>query len=390
MKRIVTVLRNYLIRLAFNKSLIAKNKRRTIVFIAPHPHELSKADGFAQRVNSIDNMFCDLNRIYIKIELKNKSSIIRYKNNSLSVHIAIYDIMLFLGAIGAILYSRIVYSHSIYGCSRLFDTILFSVPQTYKILDAHGLVPEERQYIGKKWSFRYKIAEFLAFKQANLCIFVTKNMYRHFHEKYLSTNYQSLILPIFIEKGNKSLPKLKKQNIYFRKPSFIYTGGTQPWQLIPKMLDGISKQINIGNYLILTPTEVHLNSELKHLFNRHPNIQFGTMSPKHLKNIYSYFQYSFILREEHPVNKCACPTKIIECLENKLIPILLTPDIGDFKYLGIKYLPFEDFITGKLLSKNDIKEFNRINTKVVEKLHETYNIGAYSLSNLIRVKTKNL
>lgn len=364
----LTYIRDILIKKAKSKQLI-ENKYRGIVFLATHPAELNQADGFAQRVLAIDSLFLDYTRLYIKITSKERSSIKKYDDGSLSVRLFFLDIFSLALVISTTLYYGVIYAHSAYACSRGTDTLIYCLPKVFKVFDAHGIIPEEYEYQNKKSSIRYKIAELIAIRQANLCVVVSSAMQEHFKNKYPKAKSASLLLPIFKKTSGTNLDSFKKDDKRkFRRPKFLYAGGTQPWQLLPLMLEGISSQLDKADYLILTPEKLDMDAALKKSFKASSSIKFGSATYDELIKIYKNYDYSFVLRQDDIVNKVACPTKLIECLECGLIPVLLFSDIGDFKKLGIRYLPFVDFLEGKLFSEEELEENQRINFKIISDL----------------------
>uniref|UniRef100_UPI0040266C07 hypothetical protein n=1 Tax=Phocaeicola vulgatus TaxID=821 RepID=UPI0040266C07 len=61
-----------------------------------------------------------------------------------------------------------------------------------------------------------------------------------------------------------------------------------------------------------------------------------------------------VLRKDNIVNRVACPTKLIDYLQYGLIPIVLSPHIGDFYNLGYKYIEHDEIM-------NHLNSYSRSN-----------------------------
>lgn len=59
----------------------------------------------------------------------------------------------------------------------------------------------------------------------------------------------------------------------------------------------------------------------------------------------------------------------------RIVPIVSSPKIGDFVDLGMKYITLDDFNSGKLLSKNQLKEIADNNENVLKKYVDIHEKG---------------
>ena len=65
-----------------------------------------------------------------------------------------------------------------------------------------------------------------------------------------------------------------------------------------------------------------------------------------LPAVYGAADLGLILRDDTPVNRVACPTKLAEYLYFGLVPVVRSPRLGDFPELGYAYVTEEEFREG--------------------------------------------
>lgn len=367
------------------------SSRRGILFLAPHPLSSDNGDGFLQRVRAIDACFSHLPRWYVKITLRGKSSITAYQEGSFFIRLPFWHFPLLLAVAGLLIHNKILYIHSVYNCCRGTDTLLLYVPGVFRILDAHGAVPEELRYTKAPLPIRILLtcAERIGITRAHCLIAVTHKMAEHLQHKYPSSSRTHIVLPIFgFPEKTKNLPIPPNiaplvQEETASKPGVIYAGGTQHWQQLPRMFQAIMHQNNLARYLVLTNTPPELPPGFAERMENNPHICLTKLPPEQVLNIYPYFQYGFILRETNTVNRVACPTKMIEYLEYGLIPIMLSPELGDFADMGLQYLSLEKFEQGTLFSKDAYEKAIAQNKLVLKKLQEKQQNGLTLLKNRV-------
>ena len=113
------------------------------------------------------------------------------------------------------------------------------------------------------------------------------------------------------------------------------------------------------------------------------NLMVDTKNRDELILEYKKAHYGFILRDDITVNHVACPTKLIEYMQYDIVPIMLSPRIGDFFDMGLEYIPVEDFIKGKLPSeekRNLMANHNRI---ILHQFKQQFDSGKQLLRQLI-------
>jgi hypothetical protein len=67
-----------------------------------------------------------------------------------------------------------------------------------------------------------------------------------------------------------------------------------------------------------------------------------------VKDHYLAHEYGFVLRDESLVNRVACPTKLVEYLYWGVLPVVITPRIGDFDAGSLRAVTLEQFLRGEL------------------------------------------
>ena len=350
-----------------------------VVFLAPHPTLRNPTDGFAQRVAYVDKLFCNFHRCYLSVTWRKPhgKSVQMRDDNSIIIIIYPGNLHLIPAVIGLVLNYGILYIHSVYSVSRLFDTILLFMASVHCIFDAHGIVPEEMRYESKPNVWRFALVERLVFQRAKTIIVVSRAMAQYLYQKYPSLNATCIILPIFCEASFNS------EKPYSRLPNIVYAGGTQLWQLLPLMLQGIAAQRNNACYHILTPAPLNIPIDIEPFLRSHPNVHFASVSPSEVQLLYPKMHFGFLLRETHPINFVACPTKLLEYLANGIIPILNFHEIGDFAAYGLRFVPFKDFLNGNLPDSEDREEMVRDNFALYARLLATQEKGKAELTNLM-------
>jgi hypothetical protein len=72
-----------------------------------------------------------------------------------------------------------------------------------------------------------------------------------------------------------------------------------------------------------------------------------SVEPTKVKNFYLTHEYGFVLRDEVLVNLVACPTKLVEYLYWGVLPIVITPRIGDFDARTLHCITLDQFMRGE-------------------------------------------
>ena len=317
---------------------------KDILFLAPYPTVENIKDGMVNRIKSIDSMFASFPRKYLDIAIKfKKKKIIKHDN----VEVYELSLLLHLGLIIKLLFAAdYIYSHSIWGGRYLF--FLFPFCSGRFILDIHGVVPEENKLTYNS-PIRYwilNVLEYFYFKKIEVAMCVTNTMRCHYEKKY--THYKGLfliynILPSYLTE----IVLHRKGNIFNddNKVNVLYSGGISKWQNIDLMLDVIAKNISDHiRYTLLVNNIPFVKAKLEERGIENL-VELKSVQPDELESYYMNADYAFILRDDNVVNNVANPTKLVEYLAFGIIPIVLSPKIGDYLSLNYEYLNVDSFCT---------------------------------------------
>lgn len=336
-----------------------------VLFLAPYPTKDNIKDGMVSRINAIDSFFKERRRAYIEVRYLKNFKKESFVDGQASIYKLNFFTHLFL-IINLFLKSKMIYSHSIWGCWGVWFLLPFYRGQF--VLDAHGVVPEEVSLYTKNkvLSFFLRSLELIVFKRVNVVICVTNAMKVHFQHKYPFFKREYMVYSIYPDSirridFNKTIPSKENSCI-----NIIYSGGVSAWQNIDMMLETIKRiQSDIIKYTLLVSDKQYILDKLKEKEMSDLNIDVESVHPDELFSYYSKADYAFILRDNNVVNNVANPTKLVEYLSYGIIPIVLTARIGDYESLGYEYLSITDLGD---LSKPLYP--SRINIEIAKKLLE--------------------
>jgi lipopolysaccharide biosynthesis protein len=365
-----------------SKGILFFLQLRGIVFFAGYPYPEREKDGYYQRIRSVDTLFADCWRIYIdSVKLPGRESWYNMpapKTLVLRPNIEGYEKISQFCVVLCIIRCKVTYFHSILSLGRIGKIKLFwQYPWIKRILDLHGVVPEEFSYQGDQKSAQYfDSIEQVAINSANYIIVVTDAMRHHIEKKYSGSYHgQFITLPIF---QGTDIDRSKKPYIN-KKPLIIYAGGLQKWQQVPKMIDAISKTVDLYLYRFYCPEPKQVIAMLPEKLRHNPSVIVESKNMSELIIDYQQCHYGFILREDIIVNQVACPTKLIEYLAMGIVPIVDCENIGDFKNMGMKFIHLDDLLNHQLPDESKRKEMASINYSVYQKLLDEYNTGVEAL-----------
>ena len=199
----------------------------------------------------------------------------------------------------------------------------------------------------------------------------------HYQKKYLNFKGEFIIYSIMPSDlrdiSIEEIIKIKSENNV--KIEVIYSGGTQNWQNIDLLMQSISlNQSPRIHYTILTGDIKTFEQKIKEQNIAAGSISLESRLPSELWKDYIKADYAFILRDENIVNKVANPTKLIEYLYYGLIPIIMSPFIGDFNELGYQYISLDQFNKDSLEKPDSINKKNRSIAQLMLKNNNTINL----------------
>lgn len=357
-----------------------------VVFFAGFPYPEREKDGYYQRIRAIDTELTDIWRIYIdNVNLAGrdewydwpqpKTLVIRPYSPKKSKLARLCTILI-------IMRCRKVYFHSVLATGGIERMPLFwKTKAIKKIIDFHGVVPEEFSFQGDKFNAAYYgDVERLFVENAAAQIVVTDAMREHLHSKYpeLSTG-KVITLPIFQSRQSFT----RKTSVIPGRPVIVYAGGTQKWQQIPKMISAIERTMSDFEYRIFCPNPDDIIPFMSEKCRRSPNIILGSLTVSELFEEYRKCHFGFILREDVIVNRVACPTKLIEYLAMGIIPIVDTTQIGDFFALGMQTVSLTDLIQKKLPDEDKQLEMVEKNYIVYDQLVQVQAEGISTLKEIL-------
>ena len=348
-------------------------REKSIVIVAPYFNQERLKDGYYKRVKAVDELFKDYYKVYITYETDKpyiqfeehedcNTTVVRYLPGSKKQKIITALLMIACGRI---------YCHSVWQVKTKF----FKLPGVKVYVDVHGVVPEEETLYGRYEDAQmYGDIEEQTVQKAECLICVTNKIKEHLQEKYgKKFKAKTIIMPIYdssLSEFDLEVPKDKP--MIDEKPVVIYAGGIMKWQKIELMQESINSCIDNANYMVFCPNPKEFWATWN--YKKYKNLQVGSKSYSDLcKDVYMKAHYGYVLRDDITVNNVACPTKIADYFNYRLVPIVSSPKIGDFTDLGMKYIKLDDFNNGKLLTKEEIRKIADNNEEVLKKyimIHE--------------------
>lgn len=332
-----------------------------IVFVAPFPALSDEKDGFVQRIASIDSLVSDLPRVYLEISFR-RFWIARQHCFGKATALQLNAFRHFFEIMSWYKKASSVYVHSIYGSLMALPAYWLVKP----ITDLHGVVPEELLFKGKPWRARlFNLIERIVMRQSVALVYVTSAMQQHFQQKYgrhSSADRTIAILPKLTDERSQIKNVLGSR----RDPkAVVYAGGLQPWQNVPLMVEAAAKAPHFR--FIFLSGEAEALQRLAFM-GKVADFSCTSVEPDQVPDYYLNCTYGFVLRDPVVLNRVACPTKLVEYLHWGVIPIVLSPDIGDFLTLGFAYISLEEFRLGHLPDENKVTRMRIKNRQIVERL----------------------
>lgn len=335
-------------------------KRKQICIVGAYPNEKNERDGMIQRIGAIDTLIEDQRRIYLDLSFRrNIFSSKEIKTDKLTI----YHLNCFLHLFAIIylcLQSHIIYVHSIYNSIKVLPVYFFK----RVITDMHGVVVEELRMAHSNFilCILFSIVEYIVMRFGYKFIVVTNEMGEFFLQKYHIKDSNYLCISIF-----QSDHEIKQEKERKYDNTAIYCGGMQVWQCIPELSKLIVDTKDIYKWIVLTGEQQYFK-ECFTQFGTCDSIEIGSVPREKVNNYYSRSTYGVILRKDDIVNHVACPTKLIEYIEAGLIPVVLSPYIGDFYKMGYSYIDYQSFEKGVCFSRRELVEMAKHNLMVLQKI----------------------
>ncbi len=353
-----------------------------IAIIAPFPTKERVKEGWMSRINAVDGILAGKRRLYINFaehHVRGRDDrFMEMPDGGWEVCLSPSDIEhrhLVDEIVQAV---RLVYVHTIH----LAEFIQPWFGSGKIVVDFHGIVPEEETMLGRpELSAKYEKIEKEALRKARVCVMVTGSMERHYRDKYPEIRPRTIILPIV-----ESLT-LPERHVGMRdRPevpvSVVYAGGTQAWQNINGMLDLACVVKDIATFTFLSH-DWKLIADTGRKRNVPQKTDFKFCAKSDLVKEYQKHDFGLVLRDDTPVNRVACPTKLYEYLTIGIIPIVRSPALGDFPDLNYSYVTEDEFREGFFPDLLSRKMMARKNLETVSSMREMFANGAEKIRQLI-------
>lgn len=360
--------------------------RKSACILAPMFDDNNVRDGYFRRIQNVDGLLPnECFRIYLNFE---PAALVTTAKRYDDKHICItYGRVGDVESVFNLLADRvsIIYCHSIHRFDERFLSACHS--DLPFILDFHGVVPEELEYSGEQEDVvaDFNQRERSAVKRADCIVSVSKSMESHIRQKYpeQTAGTDFITMPIVDVNRTEAIDTTTLPN---KRPIAIYAGGIQKWQLIDTMFDAIEQEGGtLFDYRIFIPEPEQFN-QIWSARKKPRNIEVSTRTPQELVDEYRRCQYGFILRDDCIVNNVACPTKLTEYLENGVVPIVSTPNIGDFANRGMAYVTLDDFIAGSIPNPDALAEMVSNNCRVFEAIVNEFSEGRSAIQGIFATR----
>ena len=354
--------------------MVADDFRIAIIAPFPHPHVIH--EGWMSRISSIDEQLKGLVRIYLNFSEEHDDSRcneIRHDEERAEVFLNP------LGKNSAAFVSDLAasvdafYVHTLHLVEHMLPWL-----RTGKVfVDIHGITPEEEELLGNvHLRERYEAVEREVLQGAKCCICVSRAMIEHYTKKYPLLTPKWLIIPVSVPFS--AAPGAAGNPSDDDRPSVLYSGGVQKWQNLDAMLTLAESAGEEMEFRFLSHEHIQIRQRIDALrMARPPSV--GYCRKTELPAAYGAADFGLILRDDSPVNRVSCPTKLVEYLSFGLVPVVRSPHIGDFYKLGFAYVTEEEFHGGFVPDSASRDWMAEQNLHVVEQQMEQFHAGIREL-----------
>ncbi|WP_256003232.1 hypothetical protein [Pedobacter deserti] len=211
-------------------------------------------------------------------------------------------------------------------------------PKNRKVNWFQGITPEEAFVVYRnplrKWLWR--VFEYFTLRTADLNLFVSKSMLQHYRNVYGYDKANYFIMPCYNQ-------RIQRESFFttakYHQPRFIYIGTLSAWQQIDLVLSTfaiLEKQNDRATLCILSAEKTLAREKVKRYGLK--NVEIDEVPLERLPAYLAKAKYGFLLRDDHPINRVATPTKMNSYLAHGVIPVY-SDVIDDFK-INLKISPF--------------------------------------------------
>lgn len=354
-----------------------------ILVIGQLPTPENARDGMVQRISAVDALLDGEPRVYLAprhdpgasrpFELEDAGPHVRTGRPNLFYRVDV-ERMVGLGR-----EARAVYVHSVHWAQHVLPLYLLG----HVVTDLHGVVPEEQRMVGQaEEAVQLERVERFVLQHGLATVAVSDAMAAHLRAKYPGTAARVVVLP-----NLSRLPSPALLDKPVPGPArVLYAGGTHAWQKIPRMLQALQRQPGGCEVEFLTPDVERMRGEIQEA-GLEGRLTVRSVAPADMPAEYARAHFGFVLRDDHVVNRVACPTKLQEYLAHGVLPIVESRALGDFEALGYATVPVEDFERGALPLGESWRQAVLHNRGVYEALKERTTAGERALSALMEGRT---
>jgi len=352
-----------------------------IVIVAPCPAGASAREGWMSRVQAVDRIFADWQRVYLDpytgaaegppLPIHHNELVTEYRVDLMQPlhHRLMEDV---------VARCRLTYVHT----AHLGRYLLPLYPMGKIVTDMHGIVPEEETMLGRPgFAAFYQTVEQFILANSTVIVVVTEAMADHFRAKYPRSGAHFITLPIVEEHDVDWSQRRKRQagDPY----NVIYAGGVQAWQNIDRMIEIANTAPRPLRFEFLSAQHESIRS-LAEGTSLPDRAQFGVVSKDELVQRYLAADLGFVLRDDTAVNRVSCPTKLSEYLAFGVIPVIKSAKIGDFEREGFAYVTDEELSLGLIPDETTAGEMRARNRDVLKRLGERFAKSSGDLRALAR------
>jgi len=249
-------------------------------------------------------------------------------------------------------------------------------------VDIHGVTPEEEEMLGRSHlRGRYETVEQAVLVQAKRCIAVSDAMIEHYAEKYPALAPAWLTIPI-IEAYPEELSSVRGNLADDCTPVALYSGGIQAWQNLDAMLTLAEARSGDVTFRFLSHEQDLIRRRVKERQLK-PAPEVTYCRKTELPDAYRAADFGLVLRDDSPVNRVSCPTKLAEYLQFGLVPVVRSPRLGDFYGLGFAYVTEEEFAAGFLPDGSSREWMIERNLEVIWTLADKFRAGVDALRDVM-------
>lgn len=352
-----------------------------IAVVAPFPTAERVREGWMSRIASVDRILAGCQRVYLFFAEHHRVGI---DDTVRQLDATGWEICLHPGeAVHQSLVTEIVervrsvYVHTVH----LADFIRPWLPSGKCIVDIHGITPEEEIMLGRPHlAPHYAEVERDVLVHARQAVVVTNAMAQHLAAKYPELTPRFLTLPIVEQYAPRPLPPIPPVDTW--PLTVVYSGGIQVWQNLDAMLTLVERCADFSHCTFLSHAHAEIQARAARLTPR-LMAHYGFCEKTRLPAAYAQHAFGLVLRDDTAVNRVSCPTKLSEYLTFGLIPIVRSPQLGDFAELGYWYITEEEFaeeFVPDAVTRGWMREANRA---VMSQLQQRFTEAAATLRQLV-------